>query len=147
MSQPWHAIYPTPRITAAYVSRTKLLQWLKEGKKQTNKDLIIIDLRRTDCEGGMISGSLNLPAQSLYPSIPTLYSVLTQGRISKVVWYCGSSRGRGPRAAGWFADYLAEQRDNRMESLVLEEGIKGWVAAGEEFTQWMTGYEELKWTI
>jgi hypothetical protein len=42
-----------------------------------------------NCEqGGTIRGSINLPAQSLYPSIPTLYSVLKAGGVQKVIWYC-----------------------------------------------------------
>lgn len=32
-----------------------------------------------------------------------------------------------------------------MESLVLEGGIKGWVAAGDDYTRLMDGYEESKW--
>ncbi len=40
-------------------------------------------------KGGTIQGSLNLPAQSLYPSIPTLYAVLSAAKIEVVIWYCG----------------------------------------------------------
>lgn len=58
----------------------------------------------------------------------------------------GSSRGRGTRAAGWFAGYLEEQKDGEMESLVLEGGIKGWAAAGDDYTRLMDEYDELKWT-
>ncbi|KAJ5809989.1 Rhodanese-like domain-containing protein [Penicillium pulvis] len=142
---PWHAAYPAPRTVASSISRLELLGWMKEGKK-VGKDYILIDLRRTDFEGGTIRGSLNLPAQSLYPTIPTLYSVFSQARVSKVIWYCGSSRGRGTRAAGWFAGYLEEQKDGGMESLVLEGGIKGWAAAGEDYTRLMDEYDESKWT-
>ena len=56
-----------------------------------------------------------------------------------------SSRGRGPRAAGWFRDYLEEVGDNNMESLVLQGGIKGWVAAGGEFLNWVDEYEASAW--
>ncbi|KAJ6017546.1 Rhodanese-like domain-containing protein [Penicillium sp. IBT 35674x] len=141
---PWHAAYPAPRTVANSISRLDLLGWMKEGK-EVGKDYILIDLRGTDFEGGTIRGSLNLPAQSLYPTIPTLYSVFLQARVSKVIWYCGSSRGRGPRAAGWFADYLQEQKDWDIKSLVLEGGIKGWAAAGDDYTQLMDGYDKSKW--
>lgn len=40
-------------------------------------------------QGGTIRGSLNLPAQSLYPTIPTLYSLLSNSGVKHVVWYCG----------------------------------------------------------
>lgn len=59
--------------------------------------------------------------------------------------YIGSSRGRGTRAAGWFADRIEEQRDSSLRSLVLEGGIKGWVGAGPEYTELMDGYEEGVW--
>jgi hypothetical protein len=47
----------------------------------------------------------------------------------------GSSAGRGTRAANWFADYLEDQKDESIESLVLQGGIKGWVGAGEEYRE------------
>jgi arsenical-resistance protein 2 len=32
-----------------------------------------------------------------------------------------------------------------MESLVLEGGIKGWAAAGDDYTRLMDEYDESKW--
>ncbi len=57
----------------------------------------------------------------------------------------GSSRGRGSRAAGWFDDYIQKQKNSRMKSLTLAEGIKGWSGAGNEYTALMDGYEEEVW--
>ncbi|KKA20397.1 Uncharacterized protein T310_5559 [Rasamsonia emersonii CBS 393.64] len=151
---PWYAAYPPPRNVAPSLSREELLQWFQDERKRVGKDFVLVDLRRSDFEtintsvgeyiGGTIHGSLNLPAQSLYLAIPTLYSILSQTQVRDVVWYCGiffagSSRGRGPRAAGWFADYLEEQGNTSIRSLVLEGGIKGWVSAGEEYTRSMDG--------
>ena len=119
-------------------------------------------------QGGTIRGSLNLPAQSLFASLPTLYALLANTSVKQVVWYCGkyfgmkipfcqvalsdhpcfdagSSGGRGPRAASWFADYLAKKKNTVLESLVLEGGIKGWVAAGADYTEWMEGYDAKVW--
>ncbi|KAJ5647629.1 arsenate reductase (Arc2) [Penicillium lividum] len=139
-AQPWHAAYPTPKSTAPAVSRVEVLKWLQEGRK----DFILVDLRRSDFEGGTIRGSLNLPAQTLYPSLPTLYTALAGGNVKQVLWYCGSSGGRGTRAAAWFADYL-ENQDTDLQSLVLEGGIKGWVASGKDYTEWMDGYDASVW--
>ncbi|RMJ24882.1 RHOD [Aspergillus sp. HF37] len=141
---PWHASYPAPRTVAPSLSRQELLQWFREGKR-AGTDFVLVDLRRTDFEGGTIRGSLNLPAQSLYPTIPTLYSLLSNGKVKHVVWYCGSSRGRGTRAAGWFADYLEERQDGDLKSLVLEEGIKGWATGGAEYTAMMDEYDASVW--
>lgn len=36
----------------------------------------------------MIRGSINLPAQSLYPTIPALYSLFKAADLRKIVWFC-----------------------------------------------------------
>jgi arsenical-resistance protein 2 len=105
----------------------------------------------------------------LYPSIPTLFDLFAAAKIKKVVWYCGqyskrvvstavlcsiaqlcvigSSRGRGNRAAGWFADYLKQrgEKGDGMESLVLEGGVKGWASAGEEYVRLMDDNDAAVW--
>lgn len=64
--------------------------------------------------------------------------MLTSNRI-------GSSRGRGNRAAAWFADHIKEQSDENMQSLALEGGIKGWVAEKGRYLQYMQEYDESYW--
>lgn len=61
--------------------------------------------------------------------------------------YPASCQGRGPRAAGWFADYLREKGvgENEIKSWKLEEGIKGWVGAGKEYTSFVDGFDEAVW--
>jgi arsenical-resistance protein 2 len=110
---PWHAAFPNPKSVAGAVSREQVLQWLQQGKS----DFILIDLRRTDCDvsgtfryyffldfvlnlmeplllterakGGIIRGSINLPAQSLYYTIPALYKLFKAANLAKVIWFCG----------------------------------------------------------
>ncbi|KAL2036102.1 hypothetical protein D6D17_10385 [Aureobasidium pullulans] len=143
---PWYAGYPEARSSPATITRSDLLNMIEAGKKP-GVDYILIDLRRTDHEGGTISGSINLPAQSLYPTIPTLYATFRAARIPKIIWYCGSSRGRGTRAAAWFADYLDDRHEDQvlMESIVLLEGIKGWATAGDEYNAKMQEYDAGIW--
>ncbi|KAH8911205.1 Rhodanese-like protein [Coniochaeta sp. PMI_546] len=145
VSPPWHAAYPGPKTEASSITRETVLDLLRAGKNVAGKDLVLIDLRRIDHEGGTIRGSINLPAQSLWPTIPTVYEMFKAAGLRKVIWYCGSSRGRGNRAAGWFADYIAERGDNHMESLVLLGGIQGWATAGEEYVKWMDEYDQAVW--
>ncbi|KAA6406450.1 MAG: hypothetical protein FRX48_09721 [Lasallia pustulata] len=143
---PWHAAYPTPRnADPATITREALLNLMTKSSGSAAKDFLLIDLRRTDNEGGMIRGSINLPAQSLYPTIPTLYSVFKAAGLRKIIWFCSSSRGRGSRAALWFKDHLDDRGDDDMESLILFEGIKGWATAGDEFVQLMDGYQPDVW--
>ncbi|KAK0672419.1 Rhodanese-like domain-containing protein [Cercophora samala] len=138
---PWHAAYPAPSSQTVFIPRDEVLSILANGRK----DAVLVDLRRNDFEGGTIRGSLNLPAQSLYPTLPTVYSTLKAAGLKKVIFYCGSSSGRGSRAASWLADYISSQNDTDMQSLALEGGIKGWAAAGPEYVQWMDEYDEKVW--
>ncbi|KAF5618611.1 oxidoreductase [Fusarium sp. NRRL 52700] len=150
---PWHAAYPLPlNKTPVAMTRQAALEMMKDSENIAGKDYVLIDLRRTDHElthsaiqGGTIRGSINLPAQSLYPTIKTLYSMFRSAGVKKVIWYCSSSRGRGSRAAGCFKDHLDEQGDGHMESVILFEGITGWAKAGGEFVEWMDEYDAAVW--
>ncbi|KAH6866000.1 hypothetical protein AA0119_g12969 [Alternaria tenuissima] len=142
---PWHAAYPAPRNTPATIRREDVLDMIKQSAETSSRDYILVDLRRNDHEGGTIRDSINLPAQSLYPTIPTLYTLFKNAGLCKIIWYCSSSKGRGNRAAGWFADYIADQGDEQMKSLALAEGVKGWATAGDEYVQWMIEYDAKVW--
>jgi arsenical-resistance protein 2 len=50
---------------------------------------VLVDLRRTDYQGGTIHSSINLPAQSLYHTIPSLYGIFKAAGVGTVIWYCG----------------------------------------------------------
>ncbi|KAK7915292.1 arsenate reductase (Arc2) [Apiospora marii] len=139
---PWHAAYPAPKTTEpGALTKEDVAAMLQRG----DEDFVLIDLRRNDYEGGTIRGSINLPAQSLHPTIPRLYKLFQKAGVKKAIWYCGSSGGRGTRAAGWFQDYLDDQGDTQMVSVILKGGIKGWATAGDEFVKWMDGYDEAVW--
>ncbi|KAJ9611608.1 hypothetical protein H2200_004792 [Cladophialophora chaetospira] len=148
--KPWHAHFPAPRTTSPNsLTREELLGKLKAGEKG-GREFLLVDLRRDDFKGGTISSSLNLPAQTLYPSLPTLYNLCAHSETTRtVIFYCGSSSGRGTRAASWFADYIddvaASGEEVKVESVILKAGIKGWVAGGEEYIEWMEGFEEGVW--
>lgn len=46
---PWHAAYPAPKSIVDTLSRGDLLQMFADGKKP-GRDILLIDLRRTDHE-------------------------------------------------------------------------------------------------
>lgn len=48
--KPWHAAFPAPHSTADHISRETLLELLQDDKKRPMRDLLTIDLRRTDRE-------------------------------------------------------------------------------------------------
>ncbi|KAH7408205.1 Rhodanese-like domain-containing protein, partial [Phaeosphaeria sp. MPI-PUGE-AT-0046c] len=135
----WTDAFPTPSTTAPIITREDALSAL------SSPSLLIVDVRRTDYEGGAIKGSINLPAHSFYLNRGVLFDLCKRAGVKKVAFYCGSSNGRGPRCSGWFADYIAEKGDNQIQSLTLGGGIKGWVKGGEQYTQQMEGYEAEYW--
>jgi arsenical-resistance protein 2 len=63
------------------------------------------------------------------------------------VLFEGSSKGRGNRAAAWFADYVAEQGNetDTIQSLALTKGIRGWVEAGPPFINRVSEFDADVW--
>ncbi|KAF2118261.1 Rhodanese-like domain-containing protein [Lophiotrema nucula] len=136
----WWDPFPAPRHTADLISREEVLSRLSDPT------LLLVDVRRTDFEGGTIRGSLNLAAQSFYYNRGPVYDLCKRAGVKQVAFYCGSSNGRGPRCSGWFADIIAEKGDTEIQSLTLAGGIKGWVKGGEEYTKNVEMFEPEYWT-
>lgn len=148
---PWHAAFPAPKATPGAITASQLLTMIQQWRTSDKPTHLLVDVRRNDHEGGTISTSVNLPAQTMYYSLSTLVALVkaTQS-IKSVIFYCGSSRGRGPRSAGWFQDALDEFGIEDVKSYILEGGIKGWVRQGrkqgpEEMLMLMEGYEAGYW--
>lgn len=75
----------------------------------------------------MIPSALNLPAQTFHSTLPILTRALSH--IPILIFHCSSSRGRGPRCAGWYADAIADQPGGELEQkvYVLQGGIVEWI--------------------
>ena len=82
-SKPWHAAFPAPRTTAPVITRDEALTDL------SSDDLLLVDVRRTDFEGGTIKGSLNLPAHSFYMNRAVLFDLCKRAGVKRVAFYCG----------------------------------------------------------
>jgi rhodanese-related sulfurtransferase len=72
----------------------------------------------------MITGAINLPAQTFYPLLPMLTSIL--GKIPIVIFHCSSSQGRATRCAGWLQDTLPP--GSQCKVFILDGGMKAWRA-------------------
>jgi arsenical-resistance protein 2 len=79
----WHDAFPAPRITAPVIARDAVLPDLSSGT------LLLVDVRRTDYEGGTIKGSINLPAQSFYMNRGVLLDLCKRAGVNQVAFYCG----------------------------------------------------------
>jgi len=85
----------------------------------------VIDVRRNDHGGGHVRGSHQWPAQTFYDDLDSFYKEFKN--VEKVIFYCGSSNGRGPRCAGWYQDHLNAQGNTVSKAFVLQGGIKAWL--------------------
>ncbi|RPA72617.1 hypothetical protein BJ508DRAFT_419395 [Ascobolus immersus RN42] len=129
--KPWHAAFPKPSVEADYLPSEQVLEELKDEEKK--KGVLLVDLRRNDHDGKTIGDALNLPAQSLYTSIPTVVDLAIAANKPKIIYYCGQSLGRGSRAAAWTKEYIEKKGlGDKVSSFALEGGIKGWVKNADE---------------
>lgn len=81
----WTDAFPAPQATAPVVSREEVVSDI------SSPDLLLVDVRRTDYEGGTIKGSINLPAHSFYLNRAVLYDLCKRAGVKKVAFYCGKS--------------------------------------------------------
>lgn len=80
----------------SYISRSEILHQLRNPSSRGDYYLLV-DVRRNDWLGGTINGSLNIPADSLDHSMPTLYELVRRIPLAErdpdasvvVVFYCG----------------------------------------------------------
>ncbi|KAK4465080.1 hypothetical protein QBC42DRAFT_262064 [Cladorrhinum samala] len=142
---PWFSEFPEPASTPTKILPSEvysLLEARDAPDQERPHTFLLIDTRRADCVGGTIKGSINLPAHSFYWSRKMLFDLCRQAGVGRVVFYCGSSNGRGPRCAAWMQDYIdAVEGDIRSE--VMVGGIRGWVKAYGG--RMMEGYDEKVW--
>ncbi|BFZ64853.1 hypothetical protein YB2330_006006 [Saitoella coloradoensis] len=137
-TKPWHENFPAPKCTPTPISAADFKStYLDDPTKLAGRDYLLVDVRRTDYLDHAVPTSINIPAQSFYPTRLTWVKAFKE--VPVVAFYCGSSNGRGPRVAGWFGDAVEEVKEReggegvRCESFVLSGGVKGWVKEfGEE---------------
>lgn len=147
---PWYTQFPAPKSSPGTISASDLLQLIRASKNEAKPSYVLVDVRRNDHEGGTIATSINLPAQSMFHSLYTLATLIkATGSVGTVIFYCGSSNGRGPRCAAWFQDCLNENAINEFKACILDGGIKGWVKQGRlanaEMLDMVQGYEAQYW--
>lgn len=169
---PWWASLPEVQSSCSSLDASEVAELLEVAQVLENdpakgvtakRDFLLVDVRRTDWEGGTIATSINLPAHSFYQTRPVVYRLCKQAGIKTIIFYCGESRmswqyenmltgcvvqtgssnGRGPRCAGWMQDYLNEMGETTTKAVILKGGIKGWQKAyGGKMMEW---YDEKFW--
>ncbi|KAG1775513.1 S-adenosyl-L-methionine-dependent methyltransferase [Suillus placidus] len=112
----WWDAYPKDHLTSGEVA--SLL------RDPNRSDYAIIDVRENDRVGGHVLGSVQWRADSFAGSLDRFYD--EYGKTKQVIFYCGSSKGRGSRCAAWYQDYLNGKGNTESKACVLEGGYHGW---------------------
>ncbi|KAI1022842.1 hypothetical protein LB503_000284 [Fusarium chuoi] len=142
----WWEEFPEPKAECPRTDPSivaKLIEVNAASGKNAHRDFLLVDVRRTDWEGGTIATSINLPAHTLYQTRPQIYQLVKQAGIKRIIFYCGSCGSRGPRCAGWMQDHLDEVEETEIKAEILIGGIKGWQKAYAG--QLMDSYDEKAW--
>lgn len=112
----WWDAYPKDHLTSSEVA--SLL------RDPNRSDYAIIDVRENDRVGGHVLKSVQWRADEFAGSLNKFHD--EYGKTKQVIFYCGSSKGRGSRCAAWYQDYLNGKGDTESKACVLEGGYHGW---------------------
>ncbi|KAG6333161.1 hypothetical protein ID866_5928 [Astraeus odoratus] len=113
----WWVAHPPASSEVPYVDCDDVATLIKNPSGQ---DYAVIDVRRNDHAGGHVRGSTQFPAQTFYNELPAIFQAV--GDRKQVIFYCGSSNGRGPR----YQDYLNDIGDTHSKALIMTGGFKEW---------------------
>jgi len=119
----WWDAYPA--VQSSLVSRISIEDVASLIRNGSRSDYAIIDVRRNDHAGGHVRGSYQWPAQTFYDDLDDFYKKFKD--TEKVIFYCSSSNGRGPRCAGWYQDHLTAQGNTESRAYVMAGGVKAWL--------------------
>jgi len=127
----WWDAYPTVKSSPEAMTAEQVAALTRDPTKTLN-DFVVMDVRRNDHAGGHVRGSFQCPAQTFYDDAPSYFERFKNSE--RVIFYCQSSNGRGPRCAGWYQDYLDSVGHTISKAYVLSGGIKGWMAKYKDHT-------------
>ncbi|KAH6908311.1 arsenite S-adenosylmethyltransferase [Coprinopsis sp. MPI-PUGE-AT-0042] len=126
LKRSWDA-YPEVKSTPPPLTNDDVAKMMLETPAD-KRDFVVIDVRRNDHGGGHVRDSEQWAAQTFYDHRSELFEKHKDKK--SVIFYCGSSNGRGPRCTGWYQDYLDDRGEGATgtKAYVLQGGIKAWLA-------------------
>ncbi|KJA24360.1 hypothetical protein HYPSUDRAFT_183884 [Hypholoma sublateritium FD-334 SS-4] len=137
--QRWWDAYPAVKSTPQGVTAEEVAALIRSDPS-VRTTFAVVDVRRNDHAGGHVRGSYNRHAQTFYGSLPSVFEEFKN--TPKVIFYCQSSNGRGPRCAGWYQDYLDDHPgEHSSRAYVLKGGIKNWLAMFRDEQDLVDGIE------
>lgn len=98
---PWWAAFPEPKAPCHRLEPADVMQLLESHSSlgpHFERSFLLVDVRRTDWEGGTVATSINLPAHTLYQTRPVIYQLCKQAGIKTIIFYCGKGFDARARA-------------------------------------------------
>ncbi|ANB15271.1 hypothetical protein AWJ20_2897 [Sugiyamaella lignohabitans] len=137
----WWEKYPNPKSEPTYISKEKVAEDVR-----SKENVLVIDVRRDDFKGGKIKTALNLPAQSFYNSVDSVYDLAEKSGKEAIYVHCNRSSvgSRGWRVAGWLQD-TATSRGEKVKIYAITDGIVGFATGGKEYTELLDEYDPEVW--
>ena len=89
----YNLAWPTPEATCPALSPADAADAIRRG----DKGLLLVDVRRADYKDSTVRGAINWHAQRIPLELDQLVEHVRS--YERVAFFCGSSRGRGPRSA------------------------------------------------
>ncbi|KAI9291761.1 Rhodanese-like protein [Neoconidiobolus thromboides FSU 785] len=133
-----------------FIDPKQLAEDILNDKLRVNDDIAIVDVRDNDFVGGNVTGVINSPSKKYEDEKQELYNRVKDKK--RVIFYCGSSTGRGPRIAGFYKDFLNQRqkeddfdgnKDQKVE--VLSYGFKAWYPLYKDETKLVENFDPLIW--
>ncbi|KAJ3026759.1 hypothetical protein HK097_006304 [Rhizophlyctis rosea] len=125
-----HTHINSEHLPVKWTTTDAVVPILKDTSKVAGRDYRIVDARTPEeFSSGHVPGAVNLVEQDLVKDAAP--AVEAQKDVPLLIFYCGKSQGRGPRAAHAYQQALeAAGKKEGQEVLVLKGGIVGWKEAG-----------------
>lgn len=92
--QQWWEAFPEARAECSWVEASEVADLIEKSASAGHdhkRDFLLVDVRRTDWEGGTVATSINLPAHTFYQTRLAVYQLCKQAGIKRVIFYCGQS--------------------------------------------------------
>lgn len=80
-----------PSLVLETIARAVLQEHSGMELEKKNVTTFQSELTLIQSQGGTVQGSINIPAQSLYPTIASVHTLFKAAGVKKAIFYCGSS--------------------------------------------------------
>lgn len=138
---PWWASLPEPKASCRRLEPADVIQLLESQAgldARRHRSFLLVDVRRTDWQGGALASSINLPAHSFYQTRAIVYQFCKQAGIKTLIFYCSEHHSRPSRRTPFGSPPGRPSRSPRLASADPDAGTSS--GRGPRCAGWMQDY-------